>query len=349
VPFGNCQLLFRGIDVMPVTRSHQQSGAAIVAAMLTVALVASFAATALWQQSRSIEAEAADRARVQSAWPSAAALDWARLVLREDARAGTADHLSEPWAERFDGAQLSKFLSVDKNNVNNELDASLTGQIIDLQSRLNVMNLIDKKALSSPDLNSFTRLFELLGLPAAELSTLANELLKATADNEGVNAPNASLPPQRVEHLVWLGLSAPSLATLRPFITLLPVRTPINLNTASVEVIYASMTVMPLGDARKLVELRNASYFRSLADAAGKVGVAPDPFNQGRHGVASSYFEVRTSLKQNQTWVEERAVLQREETSVRVILREGTTTAAAQPAAPAKPPAPKAALTPVAR
>lgn len=348
VQCGNCQPWLRAIDVMIMTHTHPQSGAAILAAMLTVALVATFAATAMWQQYRTVEVETAERARVQAARLSTAALDWARLVLREDARAGTADHLAEPWAALFDGVQLSKFLAVDKKNTDGEsntsLNANLTGQIIDLQSRLNVTNLIDKKALSEPDVQSFTRLFKLLGLPAAELTGMANQLLKVTGTEP--SATKTGLPPQRVEQLVWLGLSAPTLAALQPYITLLPARTPINLNTASAEVIYASTAALPLGDARKLVRLRKAKPFRTLADTAGKLGDLPAPFTEGRHGVETSYFEVRTRLKLNQTWLEERATVQRDGTSVRVILRERGAVNASQPATPAKRQTPPALKSP---
>ena len=71
-------------------------GAALLTAMLTVALVASMAAAALWQQWRGVEVEMAERTRTQSLWVLTGALDWARLILREDARAGGADHLGEP-------------------------------------------------------------------------------------------------------------------------------------------------------------------------------------------------------------------------------------------------------------
>jgi hypothetical protein len=54
--------------------------------------------------------------------------------------------------------------------------------------------------------------------------------------------------------------------------------------------------------------------------------------------VASSYFEVRTRLKLNQTWLDERATVQRDDTSVRVILRERGAVAAAPPATPVKTP-----------
>ena len=48
-------------------RVHQR-GAALLAAMLTVTLVATFAEAALWQQWRAVEVETAERPRLQSAW-----------------------------------------------------------------------------------------------------------------------------------------------------------------------------------------------------------------------------------------------------------------------------------------
>ena len=54
--------------------------------MIIVALVATLAGSMVWQQWRAIQVEAAERARTQSAWILSGALDWARLILREDAR-----------------------------------------------------------------------------------------------------------------------------------------------------------------------------------------------------------------------------------------------------------------------
>ena len=84
-------------------KRERQFGAALLTAMLTVTLVATFAAAALWQQWRSAEVEAAERGRTQAAWVLVGALDWSRLILREDARAAGsggvgADYLAEPWA-----------------------------------------------------------------------------------------------------------------------------------------------------------------------------------------------------------------------------------------------------------
>ena len=142
-------------------------GAAILAAMLTVTLVATFAAAAMWQQWRGVEVEAAERSRAQSAWVLTGALDWSRLILREDARSGGADHLAEPWAVPLQEARLSTFLAADRSagTDSDTENAFLSGQIIDLQSLLNVNNLLESGRISEPGLRSFARLFELLGLP----------------------------------------------------------------------------------------------------------------------------------------------------------------------------------------
>jgi len=95
-----------------VTGAKKQTGAALLMAMLTVTLVATFASAAMWQQWRSVEVETAERSRVQASWVLTGALDWARLILREDARSGGADHLAEPWAVPLQEARLSTFLAV---------------------------------------------------------------------------------------------------------------------------------------------------------------------------------------------------------------------------------------------
>lgn len=65
------------MSAAPVRPQARDRGAALLTAMLTVALVASLASAALWQQWRSIEVEAAERARSQSLWVLTGALDWA--------------------------------------------------------------------------------------------------------------------------------------------------------------------------------------------------------------------------------------------------------------------------------
>jgi len=305
----------------------RQSGAALLTAMLTVTLVASLAATALWQQWRNTEVESAERSRLQSLWVLTGALDWARLILREDGRSGGADHLAEPWAVPLEEARLSTFLSADKSTAVENDDtmpqAFLSGSISDLQGRLNVLNLVDGAKVSEPALKAFAKIFDLLGLPPTELAALAENLrlaLDPSADKGA--AATAPLLPQRVNQLVWLGLSPRSLAVLRPYITLLPVRTPININTASATVLYAGVPFLDMAQAQRLVGARQVTHFRTLADASKILGDAPGQLNEVQHSVSSRFFEVRGRLRLDQAVVEELSVVQREGLEVKTLWRD---------------------------
>ena len=307
--------------------SFRQTGAALLTAMLTVALVASLASASLWQQWRSVEVESAERARVQSLWVLTGALDWSRLILREDARTGGADHLSEPWAVPLEEARLSTFLSADKSNTpdsdNQASQAFLSGSISDLQARLNVTNLVEGGKVSEVSLKAFAKLFEQLGLPQSELLALA-ENLRLALDNRPDNAAAqlAPLVPQRLDQLVWLGLPASSLAVLSPYITLLPVRTPVNVNTASAIVLYAAIASLDMAQAQRLVAARQANHFRTLAAVATLIGQQASPLSDAQHSVGSRFFEVRGRLRLDQSVVEEHSVVQRDGTDVKTLWRD---------------------------
>lgn len=305
----------------------RQGGAALLAAMLTVTLVATFAAAALWQQWRSVEVEAAERQRVQAGWILTGALDWARLILREDGRSGGADHLGEPWAVPLQEARLSTFLAADKSNTaDTQADNTfLSGQVIDQQSLLNVNNLAGPGTVSQTGLAAFQRLFELLGLPQAELVRMAENLRFASdisTDNQ--SAGQAPLAPQKLEQLTWLGLSLRTAAALQPYVTVLPQRTPVNLNTASAEVIYAAIPGTSLADAQRLVAERDRSHFRSVDDATKLLSSVPTSLGEGGSmvGVASRYFEVRGRLRLGTTGIEERSLVQRDGIEVKTVWRE---------------------------
>ena len=303
-----------------------QNGAALLAAMLTVTLVATMAAAAMWQQWRSVEVEAAERSRVQSAWILSGALDWARLILREDARSGGADHLAEPWAVPLQEARLSTFLAMDSNNSDTGRDAFLSGSITDLQSRLNLTNLIDNNQLSEPAVLVFARLFDQLGIPADQLTLLTTGMLNATRastakDGEAM-APDAPLLPQRVDQLTWLGLPSESVKKLKPHATLLPERTLVNLNTASAEVIQAVIPGLDRAGAMRFVTARDTSHFKNLSDAAKLDAKILDPTISGQLAVTTRFFEVKGRLRLDQSVVEESSVVKRDGLLVNTLWRE---------------------------
>jgi general secretion pathway protein K len=305
--------------------ARRQAGAAILAAMLTVTLVAALAAAALWQQWREVEVETAERSRMQSSWVLIGALDWARLILREDARQSGADHLSEPWAVPLMEARLSTFLAVDRNNTQ-AADASqetfLSGDIVDLQSRLNVTNLIQAGKVDAPSLLAFSRLFKVLNLPQDALDQMVERLRLAQDTNATDQAVvNTPLVPQELDQLAWVGLTPLIIERLRPFVTVLPVPTPVNLNTAPAEVIYSAVNDFELTDAQRLVRARDLQHLTSLADAKKVSGVAGAALTDAQHSVSTRFFEVHGSLRTDQTTVQEISVVQRDGMVVRTLSR----------------------------
>ncbi len=319
-----------GLHAASTARVPSQHGAALLAAMLLVALVATFAAGALWQQWRTLEVESAERQRSQARWLLTGALDWARVILREDARAGDAsaptDHLAEPWAVPLQEARLSTFLAAlpdatgaaSLNPVeNNALSQQvlLSGRISDMQARLNVTNLLNGEQLDTTTVLMFERLFSALGLPASQLQGLTHGLL--AAQRQGSTAP---LMPQRVSQLTWLGLPADTVQALAPYITVLPVRTPINLNTASAPVLLASVPGLSLSDAQRLVQQRERQHWASL-DAFQK-SLGRSVSLDSHHSVSTRYFEVWGQLRMPHTTLQERSLVQRDLAELKVLWRE---------------------------
>lgn len=306
----------------------RQRGAAILTAMLTVTLVATFAAAALWQQWRSVEVEAAERSRMQSSWVLTGALDWARLILREDARTSSIDHLAEPWAVPLEEARLSTFLAADATGASDAgtdtENVFLSGQIVDEQSKLNVNTLLGSSRISPQGLRSFSRLFEALGLPASQLNALAENLRFAADLNiDNQSAGQAPLMPQKVEQLVWLGLPPETVTVLQPFVAVLPQsNTPVNVNTASAEVIYAAVDGFSMADAQQLVALRNQSAFRSREGVSRVWQQHKKAIDEAAISVASNFFEVRGRLRIDRQIVEERSLVQRDSLEVRTLRRE---------------------------
>jgi general secretion pathway protein K len=303
----------------------KQWGAALLSAMLTVTLVATFAAAALWQQWRSVEVEIAERARVQVAWLLVGALDWSRLILRIDGRAGTTDHLAEPWAVALQESRLSTFLAADKNNTGGQtaeeqIDAFLSGNIVDAQSKLNVFNLIAAGPDSETDVAAFKKLFSHLNLQQTELESFLINLKAA----HNLNSPaTTTLMPERVRQLTWLGLRPLTLAKLSPYITMLPERTTVNINTASAEVILASAPGIGLSEAKLTVFARESAHFASLEDADKRVPALKLSGKDKQFSTATRFFEVTGRIRLEQTVVQEQSLVQRDaQNNVKTLWRE---------------------------
>lgn len=307
-------------------RRHER-GAALLTAMVIVTLVATLAAAMVWQQWRAVQAETIERSRIQSAWILSGALDWARLILREDTRAGGPDHLGEPWAVPLAEARLSSFLAVDKNNTDDAPEAFLSGTITDGQARYNLRNLFqEQEAKVIPgELAILKRLCEAAGVADDVANRLATAL--AAAD---LGQGDAALMPQSIAQLGWLGFDDDTRKRLAPFVVLLPTRTPVNLNTASIEVIAATVDGLQRGDAEQLVQVRQRTPFRSLAQAQALLpnGITLQP---NQVSTTTRYFDVRGRLRLGDRVLVEHSLLERRGASVIAVQRERVNLTEPQP------------------
>jgi general secretion pathway protein K len=219
-------------------------------------------------------------------------------------------------------ARLSSFLAALPDGTGNTVDDDklaqqvlLSGQINDLQGRLNLTNLLQGEQLDAKTVIAFERLFDVLGVPPAQLSLLTQGLLAAQKQNA-----SAPLLPQRMGQLSWFGLSPQALQTLSPHVTVLPNRTPVNLNTASVQVLYASVPSLSLSDAQRLLQQRERQHWASV-EAFQKALGRPVSL-EGSHSVNTKYFEVLGRLRMPQTTLQERSLVLREGQDLKVLWRE---------------------------
>jgi len=268
----------------------RQRGVAVVLAMGVVAAAALAAAAILASQSTWSRQAELTAEHVQAQALVQAGIDWGRALLSDDRRLASVDHLGEPWALRLPP------IPVD--------NGELAGQIDDQQGLFNLNNLVRNGTVSPAHLAQFRRLLEILALPDALAGSLADWL---DADGE------PQLPPRGgAESGYYQGLQPPYLAAnrplsdvaelalvrgfdeavrarLRPFVTALPRFTPVNVNTASPEVLAAVVSNLDLDGARALTAQRGRAYFRNLAELLAQLppGVVADGNNVT---TASQYF-----------------------------------------------------------
>jgi general secretion pathway protein K len=303
-------------------------GAAMLLALLILTLIATLAAGMVWQQWRAIQIESAERARTQAAWILSGALDWARLILREDARTRGPDHLGEPWAVPLAEARLSSFLAADRDNnsvaENESLDAFLSGSIIDAQSRWNLRRLVDGQGqVVAAELQVLERLCVAAGAASDCANRIASGLASAWVPS-AAGSGNAPIAPQRLSQLSWLGVDAETIRKLEPWVTLLPAAdTRVNANTAPAEVIAAAITGMSLGNAQRLVQERQRTILRDLTSQPARSYFPADPqTNLDGLGVASRFFIVQGRLRLGDRVLEERSLVERRQLDMVVLQRE---------------------------
>jgi general secretion pathway protein K len=289
-------------------------GAAVVMAMLVVAVTASLVAGVFWRQNVLIRQAENELSYAQARWLLRGAIDWAGVILGEDARTSQVDHLGESWAVPLAETRL--------NEDDGRQPLYLAGQIRDAQAKLNLRNLAAAGGVVQNEVDAFRRLLAIIGVDQTLADHVAQRVLASVALMNG-RAPTMIAVSSVQDLLAVEGMTPEAIERLRPYVTALPLPTPVNANTASPEVLSARIANLSLADARRLAASRDRSYFRDLSDVLTRLGSTPLTAGNDEIVVATRYFAVEGTVSYGRATLHADALLQRNANSVEVLwLRE---------------------------
>ena len=191
---------------------------------------------------------------------------WAYVVLREDLRESKHDSLDEGWSTALPP------IPVEGGFVN--------GRVEDLQGRFNVNNVVKVGGtVNTVQLEYYKRLLDLLGLEPELAPALLDwldgdidatfpdgaeddEYLLADIPYRAGNRPLVDVSELRLVK----GYTPEVMLALEPHVTVLPVPTPININTATPIVLQALHAELDESDIEQLIVTRDETAFTDLKE-----------------------------------------------------------------------------------
>ena len=327
----------------------RQGGVAVVTALLLTTLAITIVASLFWQQQVQVRSIENQRMQLQKKWILRGAIDWARLILREDARHSTADYLGEPWAVKLENTRLDQYVE-DGSTDARDSDATLSGQIVDAQASYNLNNLATNGKIDPREVAAFSRLLTNLHLPAGLATAAAtaiaqtqpkvaqalvpdpNDTNKGGVPANPVNSPasgvtetnptssssNTSVQFLRftqVDDLLAVpGFTPEMLLSLRPYVVVLPRSggiTPVNVNTAPAEVISARIDGVSMGDAAQIVASRDTAFFATTTDFQHRFSDKTKNIGQTDVDIKTGFFVVNGKVKINRSTLDVSALVSR--------------------------------------
>jgi general secretion pathway protein K len=297
---------------------HKQRGVAVIMALLLTTLAITIVASLFWQQQVQVRSIENQRLQLQKQWILRGALDWAGLILREDAKYSSVDTLDEPWAVPLAETRLDQYVENGRDDADTA-DATLSGSISDAQARYNLTNLCTNGTINPIEVAAFEQMLNNAHLDPALAQATADEMAAAQKKPEVVVAKSGSqLVPQpmnltQVDDLLAVpGFTPEILDKLKNFVIFLPRATPINVNTAPAEVLAARIDGLSLSEAALLVEYRNnIASFSDLAHFAQQLPGASLGAPASQASVTTNYFLVNGKVHMSRAGLEVQALIER--------------------------------------
>jgi general secretion pathway protein K len=293
-------------------RIHTQQGAAIITALLVVMLAATIASYLLAQQSAALTRTERATARAQLTLYAQPTLDYARVALTDALKNANYVHNKQPWAQGLKAQPIG--------------DAIAAGTVRDEGAKFNLNNLVqDDGTASAADVEIFSRLLKNLSLEPTLSAALVDWI-----DKDSETSPNGAedgfylslAAPYRTANRRLLqldelsrvrGFNAQALRKITPYVTALPKRTKININTALPEVLSAAFPILSNDDITTLVRAREELPMKDLAEMKSRAElkkIPPASLDQFAD-VNSGYFSVLISITRESAQLSQTALLSR--------------------------------------
>lgn len=265
-----------------LAKPSMQQGMAVIGALVVVAAAAIVTAAIMERQTLLADTLFGERDRTQAKWLLRGGLDWARIILLNDARRNAVTQKDGIWAQPIVGLEVSTPGDTRK--------ASFSGQIEDEQGKYNIWRLAASGTVQPQELAILERLLASLKIPMSLAATISQRVAETQA---GQPAGQAVAGLRSLDDLLSLkGMSPDIVITLSTYLTILPKKTAVNANTATAEVLSASIPGLDLAQARAMTEQRDlGQWFNSRADffnRLAKPGITPG----NQIGVNSEWFKV---------------------------------------------------------
>jgi general secretion pathway protein K len=238
-----------------------QRGVALITAMLILALIGTLALTLSFNNAFDLRRTMTMIYHDEGTQAAYGAESWVAIILQEDARDSQTDHLGEIWAQPFPA------LPIESDTVK----GAITGELVDLQGRFNVNNLVDPNTglVNELALQQFQRLLIVLEIDP-RFAGIAADWLDADEDAsfpDGAEDPiySGMTPPYRTanhaivsttELMALEGMDKETFDRLAPFISALPGRTQLNVNTAPGPVLQALDENLSAADVEGMIAER---------------------------------------------------------------------------------------------
>lgn len=291
---------------------RRQRGVAIVTALLVVVLSAVLVSGVVWRVYKNGRSVMHESSRIQARQVMRSAIEWASVILREDARVSATDTLAEPWAVPLADTRLDESLRPQVTGADRSTSARLSGQIEDAQSRFNLYNLGMDNAVAPREIRAFRRLCNATGLDAQRCDTVIQTARKRH------NAVVRQWTDLRNEG----GIDDTAIETLKPYVVWLPTLTRVNANTAPAEVLYAVLQGIDFSGAQQLVITRDRAAFKDEADVRSRMASSsPGGADMSQIDVKSQYFLVKGSVQVQESRLRAEALIQRQDNRVYTVWR----------------------------